>query len=67
MKYLNKLFKGFGNILTYTLHNQMGLQSNIFWIIALFKLKTPDFWNFAIPAILFRGIQLIIDELKNKK
>ena len=52
--------------LTYTLKNQMGVQSNIFWLVALFKINTDQFWTFAVPAILFRGLQMIIDELKKK-
>lgn len=67
MKHLNKLLRHFGTFLTYMLNNQMGMQSNIFWLVALFKINTDQFWTFAVPAILFRGLQMIIDELKNKK
>jgi hypothetical protein len=45
----------------------MGVQSNIFWLIAILKINTNSFWTFAIPAILFRGLQIIIDELKRNK
>ena len=67
MKHLNKLLGYFGKFLTYMLNNQMGVQSNIFWLVALFKINTDQFWTFAVPAILFRGLQMIIDELKKKQ
>jgi len=44
----------------------MGVQSNLFWVIALFNLSTDKFWLFAIPAIVFRGLQIIIDELRKE-
>ena len=66
MKHLNKLLGYFGKFLTYMLNNQMGVQSNIFWLVALFKINTDQFWTFAVSAILFRGLQMIIDELKKK-
>lgn len=66
MKYLNNFFGAFGRFLNYLLDNQMGVQSNIFWLIAILKINTDNFWTFAIPAILFRGLQMIIDELKKK-
>tara|TARA_B110000902_G_scaffold246164_1_gene300965 strand:- start:412 stop:624 length:213 start_codon:yes stop_codon:yes gene_type:complete len=70
MKHLNKFLGYFGKFLTYMLNNQMGVQSNIFWLVALFKINTDQFWTFAVPAIVFRGLQMIIDELQknnNKK
>lgn len=66
MKYVNSLLKGFGRFLTYLNRNQMGIQSNIFWLVAFFKIGSDDFWMFAIPAIAFRGIQSIIDELRKE-
>ena len=66
MKYVNGFFKGFGKVLTYLNRNQMGVQSNLFWVIALFNLSTDRFWMFAIPAIVFRGLQSTIDELRKK-
>ena len=66
MKHLSKLLDYFGKFLTYMLNNQMGVQSNIFWLVALFKINTDQFWRFAVPAVLFRGLQMIIDELKKK-
>jgi hypothetical protein len=64
MKYVNGFFKGFNRFLLHLNKRQMGVQSNLFWIIALFNLSTDKFWLFAIPGIVFRGLQIIIDELR---
>jgi hypothetical protein len=66
MKYVNKFFKGFGNMLDHMNKRQMGVQSNLFWLIAFFNLSTDKFWMFAIPAIVFRGLQIVIDELRKE-
>jgi hypothetical protein len=66
MKYVNGFFRGFGRFLSHLNKRQMGVQSNLFWVIALFNLSTDKFWLFAIPAIVFRGLQIIIDELRKE-
>jgi len=52
-------FKTLGN-------NQLGFQSLIFWIVAFFKITTPEFWMFAGAAITFGGLQEIINQLKER-
>lgn len=44
--------------------NQFSLQSIIFWIVAISHFSTEKFWYFAIPAILFSGIDDILKELR---
>lgn len=44
--------------------NQFSVQSIIFWIVALSHFSTEKFWYFAIPAILFSGINDILQELR---
>lgn len=66
---MQKIKNALGRFLTYSNRNQLGLQSNLFWIFAIIYLGNNEkFWMFAIPAIAFRGIQTIINELrKNQK
>lgn len=66
MKYVNGFFRGVGKMLKHLNVKQMGVQSNLFWLIAFFNLSTDKFWMFAIPAIIFRGLQIIIDELRKE-
>lgn len=44
--------------------NQFNIQSFIFWIVAISNFSTEKFWYFAIPAILFGGIDDILKELR---
>ncbi len=44
----------------------MGVQSSIFWIIAIINIDNERFWNLAAAAILFSGLQTIITLLRNK-
>ena len=54
-------FRSFINVLG---SQQMRLQSIIFWFIAIMYIGSKDFWMFAISAIIFGGIQEIVDVLK---
>ena len=67
MKYINSFFKQFGNLMSHLNKRQLGVQSNLFWLIALFNLKSDSFWLFAIAAIAFRGFQIMIDELRKNQ
>ena len=51
-------------ILRYLSKNQFSLQSIIFWIVAITHLSTERFWYFATAAIIFSGIQDILEELR---
>ena len=44
----------------------MGINSNVFWLFAILNWGTEEFWFFGIAAIVFRGFQGIIDELRIK-
>jgi len=44
----------------------MGVQSTIFWIVAIINITSEKFWFFAIPGTMFAGMQTIIDLLKKK-
>jgi len=51
-------------ILHYLSKNQFSIQSIIFWIVAITQFSTERFWYFATAAIIFRGIQDILKELR---
>lgn len=51
-------------ILRYLSKNQFSLQSIIFWIFAITHFSTEKFWYFAATAIIFNGIQDILEELR---
>lgn len=51
-------------ILRYLNKNQFSLQSIIFWIVAIPHFSTEKFWYFATAAIIFSGIQDILEELR---
>lgn len=51
-------------ILRYLSKNQFSLQSIIFWIVAITHFSTEKFWYFATAAIIFSGIQDILEELR---
>lgn len=43
---------------------QMSLQSILLWIVAILNWSSDTFWFFAIAAILFGGVQDILNELR---
>lgn len=51
-------------IIRYISKKQFRLQSIIFWIIAIQHFSTDTFWYFAAAAIIFGGIQDILEELR---
>lgn len=51
-------------ILRYLSKNQFSIQSIIFWIVAITHFSTEKFWYFATAAIIFSGIQDILEELR---
>lgn len=55
------------NILKFVGLNIFILQSIIYWIIAIFKINTDSFWFFAVAAVVFQGLQEIIDILRSIK
>lgn len=63
---MNKVKSLLGSFFRFSRNYQYTIQSIIFWIVALFNCGSNDFWFFAIPAIIFSGIQEIIDTLKER-
>lgn len=63
-KFLSKLFGAFSAFVKFCGKHQMGLQSTVLWIVALFNFGSDHFWAFAIPAILISGIGELINELR---
>lgn len=63
---MNKLKSLLGSFLRFSRNYQYTIQSIIFWIVAILNIGSSDFWFFAIPAIIFSGIQEIIDTLKER-
>jgi|TARA_B110000879_G_scaffold122911_1_gene162665 hypothetical protein len=59
-----KVLKAFAKLISLTSKNSLTLQSIIFWIAAIVHVGQDRFWFFAIPAIVFSGLQSIVDELK---
>lgn len=51
-------------ILRYLSKNQFRLQSIIFWFFAFMHSSTDKFWYFAFAALIFDGIQDILEELR---
>jgi len=48
----------------YLRNKQLDFQSYVFWFVALLNLFTEKFWPFAFAAIIFTGLQDILDELR---
>ena len=53
-------------VVKYIQQNYMGVQSTVFWVVAIMDIASERFWFFAVPATIFAGMQTIIDLLKNK-
>lgn len=51
-------------ILHYIIKNQFNIQSIIFWIVAITHNSTDMSWYFATAAIIFNGINHILEELR---
>jgi uncharacterized membrane protein YvlD (DUF360 family) len=48
----------------YLSKNQFRIQSIVFWFVAFMHFSTDKFWYFATAAIIFTGIQDILEELR---
>ena len=62
-----KVTKAFAKLISLISRNSLQFQSIIFWIAAIYNVGSDKFWFFAIYAILFSGLQDILDELKTIK
>jgi len=61
---LKKVKQKVAGLLSLASRNQLALQSIIFWVAALTHITKDKFWFFAIPAIIFGGLQSILDQLR---
>ena len=61
-----KIKQNAANLMSLAGRNQLALQSIIFWVAAITHISKDKFWFFAIPAIIFGGLQSILDQLRIK-